>query len=319
MSQLPTFHSEQEYSQVIKSELDKLTVYVKQLNSHLDSMKVQSCRLFKIAEQQLDKKISDKAFDGSQEIETCEVNDDFTAFTEAKKSYYDFFNHCGTTSKNTYRAAGYIQVSIKDNSQSQIEVLIELCDVVNMQKKVLAELFKAELISHVDTTFDRDSFFIIYFPHLIKLQVTRQLRVIRDDAIKSIDFHWSSKTLSDKTTPNEMTSKINRMVDRLNRTADFSSTADLKVKALDMTAKHLLALPDDVELRLRRPIPPQPSVNIRRKDAKPINFTCPLPFILINDDIDVTGLKNFKPRSRKDKSNTKYQCIDASLNLYRLL
>ncbi|GGB66390.1 DNA replication terminus site-binding protein [Shewanella inventionis] len=318
MSQLPKFLSEQEYSKTIKSELDKLTMFVKQLNAHLDSMKVRSCQLYKIAEQQLDKTISDKAFDGSQEIDVLVVDDDFTAFIEAKKSYYDFFNHCGTTSKNTYRAAGYIQISIKDNPKEQVEALIELCDLVNMQKKVLAELFKADLVTDEDMTFDRNNFFLSYFPHLIKLQVTRHLRVINDDSINNIDFHWSSKTLSDKTTPSEMIAKINRMVDRLNRTADYSANADLKVKALIITAQHLSALSNDVELRLRRPIPPQPSVNIRRKGAKLINFTCPIPFILISDDIDVTGLKNFKPRTNKDRNNKKYHCIDSSLNLYGL-
>ncbi|MBO1897630.1 hypothetical protein HNW13_017985 [Shewanella sp. BF02_Schw] len=311
-----TFTSEKTYSQCIEFNLATLKGLVEQLNGHLDNLKIKSSRVYQIEEALLENQNNAKLTNAPQEAIKVTYFDDFIAYTEAKKSYLDFYNHPGTTSKNTYRAAGFIQISIKDNIDDNLTVLINLCSQVNTQKKVIADLFKAVVTLDDDLFFDREKFFITYFPHLIKLQVTRQIRLINEGSISSIDFHWSSKTLSDKTNVTDMMQKIDRMTERLNKSADFSANIDLKVKSLGMTYKLLSMLPANVELRLRRPIPPQPSVNIRRANDKPINFTCPIPFILISDEIEVTGLKEFMPKSYK--INSKYAVIDSSLNLYKL-
>tara|TARA_R110002033_G_scaffold135713_4_gene175350 strand:- start:45672 stop:46631 length:960 start_codon:yes stop_codon:yes gene_type:complete len=311
-----TFNSEKCYSQSIEANLATLKLLVKQLNSHLDNLKITSSRVYQIEEALLEKQNSSKLIDAPQESINVKYFDDFIAYTEAKKSYLDFYNHPGTTSKNTYRAAGFVQVSIKGNTEDELSCLITLCTAVNAQKKVIADLFKADVTINDDLVFDREKFFITYFPHLIKLQVTRQIRLINEKNISSIDFHWSSKTLSDKTNVPEMLNKISRMTERLNKSADFSVNTDLKIKSLAITYKLLSLLPANVELRLRRPIPPQPSVNIRRFNDKPINFTSPIPFIVISDELEVTNLKEFRPKP--EKTNPKYSVIDSSLNLYKL-
>ncbi|QIR16555.1 DNA replication terminus site-binding protein [Shewanella aestuarii] len=318
---LSTFKSECDYVQAIENAINALNVTIKTLNAHLDTLCIKSCRLYKVEEQRLDKTLNDKPFDGSCEIECCVISDDFVAFTESKKAFKDFYNHSGTTSKNTFRAAGYIQIAPADNSADSIETLIQLVDDINAQKKSLATLFKANVVRVDDENyrFDREDFFIANFPHLIKLQVTRKLRLMSDSTIRYIDFHWSSKMLSDKVTPQDMIDKIKRMLHQIGRASELSSSAELKAQALKITSQYLESLPSDTELRLRRPIPPQPAVNVLRIGNKKFNFTCPIPFILISDHTDVSGLQNYQPQQRPSRTKGRYECVDAALNIYRLV
>jgi len=311
-----SFLSEKSYADCISYNLLVLKTKIASFNDHLDKLHVTACSVYQVEEQMLEKKDTDKLFDGSHEICIKKISDDFTALTEAKKTYRDFYNHQGTTSKNTYRVPGFVLISDTENNRNDLDMLVQLCNEVNDLKKVIADLFKAPVTQGDDFVFDRENFFLTYFPHLIKLQVTRNIRLIDDSDITSIDFHWSLKTLSDKTSVTAMMDKITRMCERLRKTADFSSSVDLKIKSLDVTYKLLCSMPQSTELRLRRPIPPQPAVNIRRQNASNINFTCPLPFLIIGKKIDITELKAFKPK--KAKINSKYDVIDSSLNLFRV-
>jgi hypothetical protein len=315
MSNTLQFTSEPEYKSVIESKLRALSAAIVTMCERIDALHCRSSMVFKIEEPELEVKTTSKKFDGTDPIQVEFASDSFIALTEAKRAYKDFYNHAGTASKNTYRIPGYIHVDPHDNLGEGINLLVHSLEGISQLKEDIAHIFKAEVLC--DDFFDREKFFLTHFPHLIKLQVTRQIRYFINQSITSMDFHWSSKWICDKTDQASVLAKIQRIAERLSKSSGLTARTENKLEALKITKYAVESLPESVALRYRRRVPPQPSLNIRPTDAKAINLACPLPVIIIDSAFKVTGLKPFVPKCNSEVKG--YELIDSSLNLFRKL
>lgn len=304
--------SQTEYLSLIEQRLYELTIEIENLCTTLNALTITQSETYSIEEADLNVTAKSIKFDGSETIPVKKLDDTFLAFTKAKQTYKDFYNHRGTSSKIAFRVPGLIHIDPLDNHPEFITSLIEQITIVNALKQRLALLLRA---TPAEELFDRDDFFIKHFPYLVKLQVTRSIRFFQVTQLKSIDFHWSNKWNSDKTNKKDVLDKIKRITKRLRSSSDLSLTKQAQIKALEQTAMQVSNLGDNIELRYRRRVPPQPSLNLRFKKEKPINIPCAMPVIIFGNKPVVTGLDSFKPKKLTQPKG--YSVIDEAINLYR--
>jgi hypothetical protein len=167
--------------------------------------------------------------------------------------------------------------------------------------------------------------------------VSRQIKCFNLMANYSIGFHWADKPLSGVITPKELVEKIKSQIFVLEKGLSLGSRHELKILSLNNVLERLAELPSDAELRERRPIQTQPSVNIRLLKTEGIsaeqlkdmrgdkefkaNSTCPIPFIVLSSQkLKLSShLLDYKPKELNLTANGKYRVVDERMNIYQKL
>lgn len=268
----------------------------------------------------------------SRSIEVTLNADLLSATTSIKKAFKDFYSHEKTSSKSTFRLPGMLVIE----DVSYFNSITEAVNEVNELKSQFQQLI-AIPDEDISPSFSKDEYFIDKHKYLVKLQVSRQIKCYHFQANYSVGFHWADKPLSSVVTVSGLTTKITSQIERLNQGLLLGSRHESKVIALELFLERLKALPVDVELRERRPIQTQPSVNIRLLKTKGIspdelkalrndeafkaNFTVPIPFIVLSTKtMKISShLENYMPKESNLTANGKYCCIDSRLNIYQKL
>lgn len=255
-----------------------------------------------------------------------------SATTSIKKAFKDFYSHEKTSSKSTFRLPGMLVIT----DESHFKSVMEAVNTVNSLKSQFQQLI-AIPNEDISPSFSKDEYFIEKHKYLVKLQVSRQIKCYHLQANYSVGFHWADKPLSSVVTVSSLTTKISSQIERLNQGLLLGSRHESKVIALEHFLERLKALPVGVELRERRPIQTQPSVNIRLLKTKGIttdelkalrndaafkaNSTVPIPFIVLSSKtMKISShLDNYIPKESNLTANGKYCCIDSRLNIYQKL
>lgn len=319
------------FNEAINSAINSVLSSVTELNELIDQANPSFAVCFKYPslslEEEKENRLSGNTAPRAISIE--EISDPFIATTEIKRSFRDIYSHENSSSKSTFRLPGFLVI----DNESMFFAIQEAVHKVNHYKGVFAELIKIP-DNEISPNFSKDQYFIEQHSHLVKLQVGRKIHCHELKANFSVGIHWADKPLSNKRSKQDLIKSIDAQLDRLGRGLQLGSRHEQKIFALTECKKRLEELPDNVELRERRPIQTQPSVNIRLlrtegisreelnalKDAKsfPANASCPLPFIILSKYKlkKFSKLEDYEPKETNMTANGKYKCVDSFLNIY---
>ncbi|MDI5833257.1 DNA replication terminus site-binding protein (plasmid) [Shewanella xiamenensis] len=329
-----TSYDPKSFNDAINSAIYSTLSSVSELNELIDQANPSFAVCFRYPSLSLEEERENRLSGNTAPRPICieEVSDPFIAMTEIKRSFRDIYSHESSSSKSTFRLPGFIVI----DNESLFKAISEAVQKVNHYKNVFAELIKIP-DEDISPNFNKDQYFVEQHSHLVKLQVSRKIHCHELKANFSVGIHWADKPLSNKRTKHELICNIDAQLDRLGRGLQLGSSHELKIFSLTESKKRLVELPDNVELRERRPIQTQPSVNIgllrtegisreelrELKAAKtfPANASCPLPFIILSKYKlkKLSKLTDYEPKEANMTVNGKYKCIDAYLNIYEKL
>jgi hypothetical protein len=322
------------YDFAVSSSIKLIESSVSHLCSLIDTAKPSTALCYSFPELSLDEE-KDNRLAGKSNLRPIEVtvNDNLlSAATSVKKAYKDFYSHEKTSSKSTFRLPGLLIIDDEDH----FDAILSAVNNVNIHKAEFSRLASIP-DNDISQSFSKDEYFVEQHKYLVKLQVSRRIKCFNLKADYSIGFHWADKPLSSVVRLKELIDKVRNQISVLEKGILLGSRNELKIAALNNVLERLAELPADAELRERRPIQTQPSVNIRLLKTEGVsaeqlkemrgdkefkaNSTCPIPFIVLSSKKFKLSshLVDYTPKELNLTANGKYRSIDERMNIYQKL
>ncbi|MGL5844345.1 MAG: DNA replication terminus site-binding protein [Aeromonas hydrophila] len=228
------------------------------------------------------------------------------ALAATLSAYRDHSARPGCSTKATHRLPGWLRFPA-----ACAPLLRPLIDEVNECKLAFKAL--------VQQAGGRDEKFELVhraLPGVITLQVYRKLTWLEGE-LHSLGFTWADKQSISRLSREqvlEMLERSRRYIPALSNNEEWS-------KMVDQEVYDIRRLPDDAELRIRRPVKTHPMINLLWQDREPRKqqLKASLPLLLCSDTQPaVTHLGHYPPKLRQARRDRKIggEPIIERLHLY---